>query len=350
MVFKWLLRGIAAIIIVIMGYLVFMTITDYRPEKILEVNIENNKKEKAKVNYPMTIMTYNTGYCGMDKDVDFFMDGGKGSRSLSKEKTVENLEGIFKTLKEENPTFIFLQEVDKKATRSYKINQYDYFINNLKGYSSSFAINYKVPWVPVPIKKPHGNVLSGLASFSKLTVNKSIRYDLPGKESWPRQLGDLDRCVLVNRIPVENGKELIFINLHLSAYDKGGKIRKQQLGFLSSFLQEEYKKGNYVIAGGDFNHQIPGSEVSIFKTTEEWPEWLQSMPKDFKPEGFIWSFDKNNPTVRTVAKPYKRGENFTTIVDGFLISDNVEVMSIKTKDLDFTYSDHNPVILSFKLK
>ncbi len=149
---------------------------------------------------------------------------------------------------------------------------------------------------------------------------------------------------------MENGKELILINLHLSAYDKGGKIRKQQLDFLSSFLQEEYKKGNYIIAGGDFNHQIPGSEVSIFKTTEEWPEWLQSIPKDFQPEGFRWSFDEENPTARAVAKPYKKGETFTTIIDGFLISDNVEDISTKVKNLDFTYSDHNPVILNFKLK
>jgi len=347
---KWLLFGAIVVGILIIGYFAFMTITDYKPEKILEIKIENNKEEQAKLNSPMTVMTYNIGYCGMDKDVDFFMDGGKESRSLSKEKTIENLKESFKIIEKEDPTFIFLQEVDKKATRSYKIDQYNYFTSNLNGYSSSFAINYKVPWVPVPIKKPHGNVVAGLANFSKLAVDKSTRYDLPGKESWPRQLADLDRCVLVNRIPIENGKELVLINLHLSAYDKGGKIRKQQLDFLSSFLQEEYKKGNYIVAGGDFNHQIPGSESSTFEATEEFPDWIQTIPKNFKPEGFNWYFDKENPTARSVAKPYKKGENFRTIIDGFLASDNVEVISTKTKDLDFTYSDHNPVILNFKLK
>ncbi|WP_283591960.1 endonuclease/exonuclease/phosphatase family protein [Clostridium butanoliproducens] len=350
MCLKWVLRGIAAIVIVIIGYFLFMTITDYKPDEILEVEIKNNKREEAKLNSLMTVMTYNIGYCGMDKDVDFFMDGGKGSRSLSKEKTLENLEESFNVIKEENPTFVFLQEVDKKATRSYKVDQYDYLMNNLDEYSSSFAINYKVLWVPVPIQKPHGSVLAGLASFSKLTANKSTRYSLPGKESWPKQLADLDRCILVNRVSVENGKELILINLHLSAYDKGGKIRKQQLDFLSSFLQEEYKKGNYIVAGGDFNHQIPGSESSTFEATEEFPDWIQTIPKNFKPEGFNWYFDKENPTARSVVKPYKKGENFRTIIDGFLASDNVEVISTKTKDLDFIYSDHNPVILNFKLK
>ena len=72
--------------------------------------------------------------------------------------------------------------------------------------------------------------------------------------------------------------------------------------------------------------------------------------KEFKPEGLTGILIKKNPTARSVVKPYKKGENFRTIIDGFLASDNVEVISTKTKDLDFIYSDHNPVILNFKLK
>ena len=40
---------------------------------------------------------------------------------------------------------------------------------------------------------------------------------------------------------------------HMSAYDKGGVIRKKQAEMLKGVLQEEYDKGYYVIAGGDFN-------------------------------------------------------------------------------------------------
>ena len=114
MCLKWVLRGIAAIVIVIIGYFLFMTITDYKPDEILEVEIKNNKREEAKLNSLMTVMTYNIGYCGMDKDVDFFMDGGKGSRSLSKEKTLENLEESFNVIKEENPLLFFYKKWTKK--------------------------------------------------------------------------------------------------------------------------------------------------------------------------------------------------------------------------------------------
>ena len=53
------------------------------------------------------------------------------------------------------------------------------------------------------------------------------------------------------KIPVTNGHKLILINSHMSAYDKGGKMRVKQLRLLNSVMESEYKKGNYVIVGGD---------------------------------------------------------------------------------------------------
>ena len=46
------------------------------------------------------------------------------------------------------------------------------------------------------------------------------------------------------------------------------------------------------------------------KLQREFPDWIQTIPKNFKPEGFNWYFDKENPTARSVVKPYKKGENF----------------------------------------
>jgi hypothetical protein len=36
-------------------------------------------------------------------------------------------------------------------------------------------------------------------------------------------------------------------------------------------------------------------------------------------------------------------------IDGFLVSPNVDVASVKTLDLGFEYSDHNPVLLTVSL-
>ncbi|MEW8956850.1 endonuclease/exonuclease/phosphatase family protein [Clostridium sp.] len=347
---KIILGIIILILTVVAAYLAFMTITDYKPEAVISLDIDNNKEKKVSVKDTMAVTTYNMGYAGMDKDVDFFMDGGTMSRSISKEKTLENLEGTLDIIKKEDPDFVFMQEVDRNSSRSYKIDQYEALKEEFKDYSLSFAINYKTPWVPVPLTNPHGKVLAGLVNMSKFNIESSTRYDLPGKEPWPVQLAELDRSISVSRFNTDNNKELVMINAHLSAYDKGGNIRKQQLGFLNDFLTKEYEKGNYVIIGGDWNHQIPGTDPTIFETTQEWPEWLQVIPDTFMPKGFSWQFDKNVPTARSVDKPYKNGDNFRAVIDGFMVSDNVQVIETKGRDLDFRYSDHNPVTLKFKLE
>jgi len=48
-------------------------------------------------------------------------------------------------------------------------------------------------------------------------------------------------------------------------------------------------------------------------------------------------------------RPYD-GTNDRWVMDGFIYSDNVEVVYCQTLDLDFAYSDHNPVVLTFSLK
>ena len=37
------------------------------------------------------------------------------------------------------------------------------------------------------------------------------------------------------------------------------------------------------------------------------------------------------------------------LIDGFIVSDNIQVEEMKNLDLDFRYSDHNPVILRISL-
>ncbi|HCC38245.1 MAG TPA: endonuclease/exonuclease/phosphatase, partial [Treponema sp.] len=46
------------------------------------------------------------------------------------------------------------------------------------------------------------------------------------------------------------------VNLHLDAYESSGG-REAQTQMLLDFLYREYAKGNYCIAGGDFNQSFP---------------------------------------------------------------------------------------------
>ena len=44
------------------------------------------------------------------------------------------------------------------------------------------------------------------------------------------------------------------------------------------------------------------------------------------------------------------GKTYVVTLDGFIISDNVEMTSYEVADTGFAYSDHQPVIMKFMLK
>lgn len=337
-------------VIIFVAFLIYITASDYKPPAEVKLQAGNNTSTMLKQGEPFTVTTYNIGYAGLDQGQDFFMDGGTMSRSSSKKQTEDNLAAIIDFMKEADSDIYIMQEIDQSATRSFRINEVDQISNALPSHSSTFATNYKVPWVPVPVMDPMGGVESGLLTLSAFQSSSQTRFDLPGKEKWPVQLFELDRAMVESRFPIEGGKELVLVNLHLSAFDKGGTIRKQQLDFLSDYIDRELKKGSYLIIGGDWNHSLPDTDPSTFATTQQWPEWLQPFPEQFGPADFQWAIDPTTPTVRTLDIAYQEGVNFLAVIDGFLVSPNVEVVSVKGTDLGFKNADHNPVTSQFILK
>ncbi|MCX4312825.1 MAG: hypothetical protein OSJ83_03040 [Clostridia bacterium] len=65
--------------------------------------------------------------------------------------------------------------------------------------------------------------------------------------------------------------------------------------------------------------------------------------------GYSIAASSEASTCRGADIPYTKGVNYTTVIDGFLVSDNVTVEYEKTVDTDYAYSDHNPVIIEFSL-
>ena len=55
------------------------------------------------------------------------------------------------------------------------------------------------------------------------------------------------------------------------------------------------------------------------------------------------------PTTRNADIPYDPEESLCLTIDGFIISDNIELVSYSTVDTQFAWSDHNPVQLTFRL-
>jgi len=344
---------LAMILLVVFSFAAFlgiMTFIDVKPDEVESLAVVNNQVRVVPVEESLTITTYNIGYGGLGKEQDFFADGGKRSRAFSEEEVHINLEKIIDVIDSTNSQFMMLQEVDKKASRSYKIDQVEYIKNLYPNYSYVYGVNYDVKWVPVPLTNPMGSVKSGIITLSKYNTLEARRHQFLVGESWPIQLFELDRCFVETRYKTFNGKELVLVNLHLSAFDKGGLIREKQLQYLSDYLQNQYETGSYIIVGGDWNHNLPNSDPLLFDTTEQWPFWLKDLPDNFKPEGFSWGVDKDTPTVRTLEKSYVEGENFKAVIDGFLVSDNIEILYSQGIQTGFENTDHNPVVLNFKLK
>jgi endonuclease/exonuclease/phosphatase family metal-dependent hydrolase len=192
-----------------------------------------------------------------------------------------------------------------------------------------------------------GSVLSGIATFSKIKPASATRYAFPGEYGFPKQLFMLDRCFLVTRYPTTNGKELIIINTHNEAFD-AGDIRKAQMAYLKNFVLNEFKKGNYIIAGGDWN-QSPPDFIPEFIHNQVNKDQMM-LPQDYLPAEWKWAYDKKTPSNRSVVTAYDPATTPTTVIDFFLLSPNIEAVSVKCINLDFENSDHNPVILKVKLQ
>ena len=65
---------------------------------------------------------------------------------------------------------------------------------------------------------------------------------------------------------------------------------------------------------------------------------------------FFLDSGENVGTCRAAEIPYTEGVNYQTALDGFVVSDNVEVTKVRNIDTGYEFSDHNPVEMTFVLK
>lgn len=362
---RFLFRTILILLIIavltIGGYIAYLQINYYRIDDGVELPISNQRAESIEVGKDYTVMTYNIGFGAYDHEFSFFMDKGRMSdgsevsgtygKARSKEIVETNTHGAKSHIEKHSPDFCIMQEVDTASTRSFFINQRNIIESAFNDYCSVYGENFHSSYLCYPINDPHGSVRAGLLTLSRYKIDNAVRRSYPVDESFITKFFDLDRCFVVTRIPTNTDKELVLINSHMSAYDEGGLIRQQQLELLRNVLTEEYNKGNYVIVGGDFNHALCGT-VEAFASQQQVPDWVSVMEDKEIPEHFRIVEAKNTrevPTCRSTDMPYTKGVNYTAVLDGFIVSDNIEAEAINY-DADFMYSDHNPVIMTFKLK
>lgn len=347
----WALIPVLLYALYVVVVIAYGSLNEYKPEELISIDTQQNKTIIASDSSTFSFLIWNIGYAGLGNGSDFFLDGGKMVRP-SKEISAAYLQGITNTIAEfKDLDFLLLQEVDVKAKRSYQINEFENIAGVLPNHSKAHALNFNVKFVPKPLMSfsPIGAVQSGLASYSKYQVNEATRYQFPGSFGWPTSVFHLDRCMLVSRIPLESGKELLVINSHNSAYD-GGKIKPFEMAYLKEFLLEEYAKGNYIVLGADWNQCPPNFPYDTFSKGNSDDYYQDNIAEDFLPEGWKWVYDPAVPTNRKLAAAYDADKTFTTLIDFYLVSPNIKVTEIKGIDLQFEHSDHQPVLLKIQLQ
>ncbi|MCD7755720.1 MAG: endonuclease/exonuclease/phosphatase family protein [Firmicutes bacterium] len=346
--------ALAVLLLAVAGYVAYVFLNYHRLEDNLWLDVENVQadSESAKTGEEYRIVTYNVGFGAYTPDYTFFMDGGESSWAVSEESVIDTIQGAAALVNTLEADIILLEEIDLDATRSYHVDESFLFASAFSDYCSALAIDYDSPFLFYPFTQPHGKSLSALGTYSTLTVTSSLRRSLPISEGFSKLL-DLDRCYTVTRIPAENGKELVIYTVHLSAYGNSDEVREGQKKMLQEDMAQEVAAGNYVICGGDFNHDLLAAE-----DVTDVQSWAYPYPRSYLPEGMSFCLDLLSqealdalaPTARNADIPYDPEESLLLTVDGFIISDNIEMVDYITVDTQFTYSDHNPVLLTFRLK
>lgn len=358
-VWKTILRVLGACVGVVLlcavGLIAFLSVTEYRPESLESIEASGEATRSLAPERELTLLTWNVGYGALDETTDFFMDGGTHVRTANETRVANNMESIATEAAAIAPDIALFQEVDINSDRSARMDQAALLAQAFDGMQAFFATNYKTAFVPLGIP-PYGKIDGGLLTLTSFAAS-ATRSALPLSYSWPMSTAQLKRCELIARIPVEGSShELVLINEHPDAYTDE-EHHAAQIAAIRETLEKEAAAGNWVIAGGDWNHAFSTADMSAYPVLDEnnWkPGYVDA--QDFG-AGWQLVMDDSVPTARLLNHPLVDANGTPStepvqyyMLDGFIMTNNVKLISIETRDLKFKASDHNPVVMKVLLK
>jgi|GEM_PF-5074700 endonuclease/exonuclease/phosphatase family metal-dependent hydrolase len=286
----------------------------------------------------MRIISWNLGYAGLGKNNSFFFDGKGEGRILpvSKKDVISSLDNQIKFLIKSDPDIILLQEVTSSSIINYKVPMLDIILHRMKKYKYS----YFHPTTDIFFSKiVHGDLVLSKKEFKCNLVN--LPMEAKGLSKLIKQKYAAIVCDFLL-----NNKHISIINTHLSAFDPNSTTRHDQLLTLIDNINSKQP----TIIGGDFN--MSPVSLNLFTNQNHYSFWVSNISNaildQLKNRGMKILFDSSSPTVRTNEKPYDK-TNYKTITDFFIYSKKFKINIVKTYDLDFLYSDHNPILLSFEI-
>lgn len=348
-----ILTGI--VVAALVGYGIYVFTAWYRLPENLTLEVKRNVASTYSEESPD--LRTGTFYWAMTYDIGFGAyrsDYGFSFRARNEESVVAATCAMGEIINNVSPDFVLLQEVDVNGTRSYHVDELELMNQFIKGYYYAYAQNYDSPYWLLPPWEPYGANESGLTTYSRAEITSAMRRSLPIAEDLSKY-ADMDRCYSVSRIPVETEdgerKTLCIYNVHLSSYGSNREVRESQLSMLYEDMTMDYRRGDYVICGGNFGQDLKGS------ATETVHEWAEPFSREDLPKGLYLAMDDARDTedilqdtARRANAPYVEGETDTVTLDGFIISDNITVNFYSHMDWDYEFSNHEPAIMQFRLE
>lgn len=285
------------------------------------------------------LLTWNLGYAGLGAETDFLIEGGKRLRIEDSTLPRRWMNGIADFLASRTEDVLMLQEVARASWANHRTDVFGALRTRLPDRARAYAHEVRLP---VPFG--YGNEM-GCAMFSASGLGGTQAMErLPGHgRSFVRQYP-----ALILRFD-HQGAPFTLIDAHLSAFDAGARLRARQLERLLRIGAAEFAAGRHVVIGADFNYELC-SPPRPHTTDLKLMAWLHPFPDGALPEGWRLAFDPAVPTFRSGNKPYVPGENYAGVIDGFIVSPNLEVLTVEGIDLAFAASDHNPVSLTVRAR
>lgn len=294
-------------------------------------------REQEPSSSQLAVVTWNHGYAGLGKESDFKMDGGERLRVPSKAIARKNAQFLAEKSQSLSPDIYFVQELSGRSFLNRGIDAEGLLDEELADYSKVYVSDFRTRLIPPPLR-----IKSGLAVFFRQGVFENAESVLLTQE--PRRFGlRKNYQALIVRLKL-NGDPWTFINTHLAAFDDQGAVRTAQLKEVLALGVREERAGRKVILGGDWNLRLVETSFEN-DTEEEFLFWLEDFPGNALPTGWRIITDHDVPSVRTLERSFKRRENYTAVIDGFIVSPEVQVDRVQTSDFGFEASDHQPVSL-----
>ncbi len=289
----------------------------------------------------ISVITWNLGYSGLGRGSDFFADGGRSWLPPGPGTTRASADAIAAWLGESEADIILTQENARASVVNYWTDLKGRTDRALARYRGEFHADFRTRYLPPPLR-----ISNGMATY--------VRHGRVRSEIWPMPSdGDpYDGLIrrrygaLVTYVDGPGGC-WVMVNVHTSAFDEGGALRKRQVATLLERAEAAQARGYRVVLGGDFNLRLVATGFP-HTTEDEYLSWIHDFDPAVLPEGWRVVADGATPSVRTNERAYRPGENYTTVIDGFIVSPGVDVVSVAGVDLGFRHSDHQPVRARFR--